>query len=32
MKNTISVEGLSVYKNIGILKKQIKRFKPKAVS
>ncbi|MCL2145411.1 MAG: 1-deoxy-D-xylulose-5-phosphate reductoisomerase, partial [Endomicrobia bacterium] len=26
------VEGLSVYKNIGILKKQIKRFKPKAVS
>lgn len=32
MKNTISVEGLSVYKNIGVLKKQIQRFKPKAVS
>ena len=32
MKNTISVEGLSVYKSLEILKKQIKRFKPKAVS
>ncbi|MDR2426321.1 MAG: 1-deoxy-D-xylulose-5-phosphate reductoisomerase [Endomicrobium sp.] len=32
MKNAISVEGLSVYKNIETLKKQIKRFKPKAVS
>lgn len=32
MKNTISVEGLSVYKNIETLKKQIRRFKPKAVS
>jgi 1-deoxy-D-xylulose-5-phosphate reductoisomerase len=32
MKNTISVEGLSVYKNVEILKKQIKRFRPKAVS
>ncbi|MDR1196131.1 MAG: 1-deoxy-D-xylulose-5-phosphate reductoisomerase [Endomicrobium sp.] len=32
MKNTISVEGLSVYRNIETLKKQIIRFKPKAVS
>ncbi|MCL1972622.1 MAG: 1-deoxy-D-xylulose-5-phosphate reductoisomerase [Endomicrobia bacterium] len=32
MKNTISVEGLSVYNNLEILKKQIKRFNPKAVS
>jgi 1-deoxy-D-xylulose-5-phosphate reductoisomerase len=32
MKNTISVEGLSVYRNIETLKRQIRRFKPKAVS
>lgn len=32
MKNTISAQGLSVYKNINILKKQIRRFKPAAVS
>jgi 1-deoxy-D-xylulose-5-phosphate reductoisomerase len=32
MKNTISVEGLSVYQNVETLKKQISRFKPKAVS
>ena len=32
MKNTISAQGFSVYKNINILKKQIRRFKPAAVS
>ncbi len=32
MKKTISVEALSVNTNINLLKKQIKKFKPKAVS